>query len=99
MKAALAITVLLLSPVITPAALAQDTAGQAGAVGEPQKPAGSREPSNSFEALPLVLQVGQEVKVRVNLSSPGVGELMTNQADSPHVLIATMEVQLLWPRS
>ena len=64
MKAALAITVLLLSPVITPAALAQDTARQAGAVGETQKPAGSREPSNSFEALPLVLKVGQEVKVR-----------------------------------
>jgi hypothetical protein len=64
MKAALAITVLLLSTVITPAALAQDTARQTSAVGKTQKPAGSREPSNSFEALPLVLKVGQEVKVR-----------------------------------
>jgi hypothetical protein len=64
MKAALAITALLLSTVIPPAALAQDSATQTGAVGETQKPAGSREPSNSFEALPLVFGVGQEVKVR-----------------------------------
>lgn len=64
MKASLPFALLLLGTVLTPAALAQDGDGQTGGVGKPQEAARARALPNSFEALPLVLKVGQELKVR-----------------------------------
>jgi hypothetical protein len=61
MKALLVCTVVLLSTVFRTAALAQSADGQAGTTQETRKPT-RRAPSNSFEALPRILRVGQEVK-------------------------------------
>ena len=66
MKALCAFTILLLSNAITPAAFAQGSDAQTGAVGETQTRARSVAVPSSFEALPLVLKVGQEVRVRVD---------------------------------
>lgn len=63
MKALLICTVVLLSTVFRTAVLAQSVDGQAGTTQETRKPT-RRAPSNSFEALPRILKVGQEVKVR-----------------------------------
>jgi hypothetical protein len=63
MKVLLACTVLLLSTVLSTAALAQVADGQTGTAGE----TGSLRRGNRrthFEGLPRILRVGQEVKVR-----------------------------------
>lgn len=62
MRVLLVFTIVLLSIVVTSVALAHGADGQTATSGETQPP--RREASNSFEALPRILKVGQEVKVR-----------------------------------
>ncbi len=64
MRTLLAFALLLLSTVVTPAALAQDVEGQISGVGETQEAAKAQAVASSFEALQAVLKVGQRVKVR-----------------------------------
>ena len=54
----------LLLAVVAPDAQAQDADRQAGGVAGIQEPASSQVQSNPFEVLPLIVKVGQEVKVR-----------------------------------
>ena len=62
MKRLFASISLLLSAVLPSASLAQGAAGQTAAVGDPQT--AGRSVSNSFDALPSALKIGQEVLVR-----------------------------------
>jgi hypothetical protein len=62
---------------VAPTALAQVADGQSGGGGETQETARGRAPLNSFEALPIVLKVGQVVKVRDEMGGATRGKVVS----------------------
>ena len=76
MKTLFALTALLLSAAIAPPALAQGADAETGAVGTNQAGTGGQVP-NAFEALPLVLNVGQEIKVKTDTGRTTRGKVVS----------------------
>jgi hypothetical protein len=78
MKALLACTVVLSSTIFTTAALAQSPDGQTGTgTAREMRKTTRREPSNSFETLPRIVKVGQEVIVKDETGQTTRGQIVS----------------------
>jgi len=97
MKVLLPFALLLVSTAVTPAALAQEDGPGAGGR-DTQETDRGRAPLNSFEALPRVLTVGQEVKVRDEMGRATRGTVVSISDDELVVARLQNPFGLLRPR-